>query len=63
MLAAPGTVAHADGSDAVLIAAADEWVRVERVEIDGRPLSAVDVLQDGEQIALPEGDLRDNVAS
>ena len=61
--AAPGTVAHTDDGDAVLIAAADEWVRVEQVEVDGRPLRAVGVLQDGERLALPEGDLHLNVAS
>ncbi len=55
-LAAPGTVAHAEGG-AALIAAADAWVRVERVEVGGRQLSAVEVLHDGELLALPDGDL------
>ncbi|HEY5194987.1 MAG TPA: formyltransferase family protein [Solirubrobacteraceae bacterium] len=58
----PGTVAHT-GSDAVLIAAADGWVRVEQVEVEGRQLPAVDVFRDGERLALLDGDLRVNVAS
>lgn len=50
---APGTVAHAD-EGAVLIGAADAWVRVQEVEIDGHRLPAADVLRDGE--CLPVGD-------
>jgi methionyl-tRNA formyltransferase len=49
--AAPGTVAHA-GEGAVLIAAADAWVRVAEVEVEGRRLAAADVLHDGETLAL-----------
>ena len=56
-LAAPGTVAQASDRTA-LIAAADAWVRVEQVEVDGRQLPAVDVLQDGERLALLDGDPR-----
>lgn len=49
---APGTVAHAEDG-AVLVGAADAWVRVQEVEIDGRRLPAADVLRDGEHVALP----------
>lgn len=52
--AAPGTVALADGG-AVLVAAADAWVRVEQVEVEGRELPAADVLRDGERLALLDG--------
>jgi methionyl-tRNA formyltransferase len=45
----PGTVTHA-GDGAVLIAAADAWVRVEHVEVDGERLVAVDVIRDGERM-------------
>lgn len=60
--AAPGTVAHTDG-DAVLIAAADAWVRVEQVEVEGRQLPAVDVFRDGELLAQSGGDPHVQVAS
>ncbi len=49
--AAPGTVAHAEGG-AVLVAAADAWVRVTQVEVEGRELPAADVFHDGERLAL-----------
>ncbi len=52
--AAPGTVAHAEGG-AVLVAAADAWVRVEQVEVEGRELPAADVFRDGERLALLDG--------
>jgi methionyl-tRNA formyltransferase len=55
--AVPGTVAHTEDS-AVLIAAADAWVRVDRVEVDGRELSAGDVFRNGERLARPGGDPR-----
>lgn len=48
---APGTVVHAD--DAVLIAAADAWVRVEEVEVSAQRLPAAEVLRDGERLASP----------
>jgi methionyl-tRNA formyltransferase len=54
--AAPGTVAHVQG--AALIAAADAWVRVEQVEVEGRRLPAVEVFRDGEQLAISGGDPR-----
>jgi methionyl-tRNA formyltransferase len=57
MPAAPGVVAQAEG-ESVLIAAADAWVRVEQVELDGCQRPAVDVFRDGEQLALLDGDLR-----
>jgi len=60
--AEPGTVAHTQGAG-VLIAAADAWVRVEEVEVEGRQLPAVDVFQDGERLALLDGDHRVNLAS
>jgi methionyl-tRNA formyltransferase len=60
--AAPGTVARTEGGT-VLVAAADAWVRVERVEVDGRQLPAVDVFRDGERLALLDGDPRVPVAS
>jgi UDP-4-amino-4-deoxy-L-arabinose formyltransferase/UDP-glucuronic acid dehydrogenase (UDP-4-keto-hexauronic acid decarboxylating) len=60
--ATPGTVAHTEG-DAVLIAAADAWVRVERVEVEGHQFPAVDVFRDGEQLALLDDDPRVPVAS
>jgi methionyl-tRNA formyltransferase len=59
---APGTVAHADDG-AVLIAAADAWVRVEQVEVEDQQLSAVDVFRDGERLALLDGDPRLPVTS
>jgi len=58
----PGTVAHSD-DDAVLIAAADAWVRVEQVEVDGRRLRAVDVLRDGERLSLLDDDSRVHAVS
>jgi UDP-4-amino-4-deoxy-L-arabinose formyltransferase/UDP-glucuronic acid dehydrogenase (UDP-4-keto-hexauronic acid decarboxylating) len=60
--AAPGTVAHTDGG-AVLIAAADCWVRVERVEVEGRGCAPVDVFRDGARLALLDGELRLPVVS
>jgi methionyl-tRNA formyltransferase len=60
--AAPGTVAHA-GAGAVLIAAADAWLRVEEVEVEGRRLAAADVLHDGERLALFDRDPAIPVAS
>lgn len=59
---APGTVAHTEGG-AALIAAADAWVRVERVEVEGRELPAVDVFRDGERLALLDRDPSLPVAS
>lgn len=47
--AAPGTVMHADGG-AVLVAAADTWVRVQDVEVEGKQLAALDVFRKGEQL-------------
>jgi UDP-4-amino-4-deoxy-L-arabinose formyltransferase/UDP-glucuronic acid dehydrogenase (UDP-4-keto-hexauronic acid decarboxylating) len=44
--AAPGTVAHADGGT-VRVAAADAWVTVDRVRVDGETLPAAEVMQDG----------------
>lgn len=61
-LAPPGTVVHTEGG-AVLIAAADAWVRVEQVEVESRQLPAVDVFRDGERLALLDGDSRVHVAS
>lgn len=58
----PGTVAHADGG-AVLVAAADAWVRVEQVEVEGRRRAATDVFRDGVRLALPDGEPRLPVAS
>jgi methionyl-tRNA formyltransferase len=53
--ATPGTVANArDG--AVLIGAADAWVRLDQVEVDGRRLPATEVLSAGEQMALIDRD-------
>lgn len=60
--APPGTVAHA-GAGAVLVAAADAWVRVEQVEVEGRRAAAADVLADGERLARSHGELRIPVAS
>jgi methionyl-tRNA formyltransferase len=48
--APPGTVAHAQG--AALIAAADAWVKVQRVEVAQERRPAVEVLRDGERLAL-----------
>ena len=61
-LAPAGTVAHVEG-DAVLIAAADAWVRVEQVEVEGRRTQAANVFRDGERLALPDDDLDVNAAS
>jgi methionyl-tRNA formyltransferase len=58
----PGTVVHTEG-DAVLVAAADGWVRVEQVEVEGRQGPPVDVFRDGERLTLLDGDLRGDVAS
>ncbi|HVR05971.1 MAG TPA: formyltransferase family protein [Solirubrobacteraceae bacterium] len=48
--ARPGTIAHADG--AALIAAADAWVKVKAVELEQERLPAVEVLREGERLAL-----------
>ena len=47
--AAPGTVGDTDGK-AALVAAADEWVRLERVNLDGRSVAAGDVLTSGDRL-------------
>ncbi len=59
---APGTVANAERGE-VLVAAADAWVRVAQVEVEGRLLPAADVLRDGESLALLEGDPNYSLAS
>jgi methionyl-tRNA formyltransferase len=59
---APGTVAH-ERDGAVLIAAADAWVRVEQVEVGGRRRPAADVLRDGARLALLDGEPRLPVVS
>jgi UDP-4-amino-4-deoxy-L-arabinose formyltransferase/UDP-glucuronic acid dehydrogenase (UDP-4-keto-hexauronic acid decarboxylating) len=58
---APGTVAHAGG--AALVAAADAWVRVEEVEVEGERLAAVEVLREGERLALLDHERSVGVAS
>jgi UDP-4-amino-4-deoxy-L-arabinose formyltransferase/UDP-glucuronic acid dehydrogenase (UDP-4-keto-hexauronic acid decarboxylating) len=50
--AAPGTIVHADGG-AVLIAAADAWVRVDQVEIGDWRGPATEAFGDGARLALP----------
>jgi UDP-4-amino-4-deoxy-L-arabinose formyltransferase/UDP-glucuronic acid dehydrogenase (UDP-4-keto-hexauronic acid decarboxylating) len=50
--AAPGTVGQYVGSD-VLVAAADEWVRVRRVRVGKSALPAAEVLQPGDRFDLP----------
>ncbi len=42
----PGTVGAVEGED-VNVAAADEWIAVRRVQVDGEPLNAAAVLQPG----------------
>jgi methionyl-tRNA formyltransferase len=42
----PGAVAAAEG-DAVKVAAADEWILVERVQLNGKPVPAAEVLRPG----------------
>jgi methionyl-tRNA formyltransferase len=44
--AAPGTVAHADAG-AVLVAAADALVRVDKVEVEGQAYAAAEAIRDG----------------
>jgi UDP-4-amino-4-deoxy-L-arabinose formyltransferase/UDP-glucuronic acid dehydrogenase (UDP-4-keto-hexauronic acid decarboxylating) len=60
--AVPGTIAHMEGG-AVLIAAADAWVRVEQVEVEGRRSPAAEVFRDGARLALLDGEPRLPVAS
>jgi methionyl-tRNA formyltransferase len=43
---APGAVAAAEG-DAVRVAAGDEWILVERVQLNGKPVPAAEVLRPG----------------
>ncbi len=60
---AAGTVAHTDGGD-VLVAAADAWVRVERVEVGGLERTPADIFRDGERLTLPNsGSLAQTVIS
>ncbi len=47
--AAPGTVGESDG-EAVLVAAADGWVRVERVRVDEREFDAAAALESGQRL-------------
>jgi UDP-4-amino-4-deoxy-L-arabinose formyltransferase/UDP-glucuronic acid dehydrogenase (UDP-4-keto-hexauronic acid decarboxylating) len=49
---APGSVGEQVGSD-VLVAAADEWVRVRRVRVGKSALPAAEILQPGERFDLP----------
>jgi methionyl-tRNA formyltransferase len=49
---APGTVGRRMGSD-VLVAARDEWVRVQRVQAGDSTFPAADVLRPGEKFAVP----------
>jgi methionyl-tRNA formyltransferase len=58
----PGTVANAESGEA-LVAAADAWVRIEQVEVEGRLLAAADVLRSGESLALLDGDPNYRLAS
>jgi methionyl-tRNA formyltransferase len=44
--AAPGTVAHVGGTE-ILVAARDAWVRVEKVELEGRTFAAAEVIPQG----------------
>lgn len=48
---APGTVGEAAEGGGVRVAAADEWVIVERVLADGRPQPASEILKPGVQLA------------
>ncbi|HYF39578.1 MAG TPA: hypothetical protein VD930_07830, partial [Gemmatimonadales bacterium] len=50
--AAPGTIGSREGAD-VLVAARDEWVRVQRVQVGSTSYSAADVLRPGDRFALP----------
>ena len=47
----PGTVSEAAEGGAVLVAAADEWVVVERVLWDGSPQPASEILKPGVRLA------------
>jgi methionyl-tRNA formyltransferase len=49
-----GTVGPRIGTD-VLVAAADEWIRVRRVQVGSFILPAADVLRQGDHFALPLG--------
>jgi methionyl-tRNA formyltransferase len=42
----PGTVVHTDGA-AILVAAADAWVGVDKVSVDGRTMAAADAVRNG----------------
>lgn len=44
--AEPGTVAN-DNQGGVLVAAADEWVRIEKIELDGEPMDVESILEPG----------------
>ena len=50
--APPGTVGMRLG-DEVLVAAGDEWVKVQRVQVGSSTLPAADALRPGERFALP----------
>jgi len=47
--ALPGTVAAGEGGDR-LVAAADTWVRVDRIEVAGRQIAAAEGLRPGERL-------------
>lgn len=49
--APPGTVGLRDGGS-VLVAAADAWVRVERIRVDGRERDAATALAPGERLSV-----------
>jgi methionyl-tRNA formyltransferase len=48
--APPGTVAHRADGGAALVAAADGWVQVDEIEVNGQPAAAADRLRDGERL-------------
>jgi methionyl-tRNA formyltransferase len=50
--APPGTVGQKAGNE-VLVAARDEWVRVQRVQVGSSTLAAAEALRPGERFAVP----------
>jgi methionyl-tRNA formyltransferase len=46
----PGAVGEAEG-DAVRVAAGDEWILVERVQVNGKPVPAAEVLRPGMRLS------------
>jgi methionyl-tRNA formyltransferase len=49
----PGTV-HTDNGGTISVATGDEWLRIERIAVDGRSSTPADVLREGVTLAAPD---------